>query len=277
MIDETEQIINHNLDPVNANNQIPEPQSILKGVVKESHKIGPPVNSRKEIVLRMLTIEFASSHTLSTTFATTLINLASFNPSSFPGKTYQCVLREELTAVANSDSNPEKWTRRKYQLLTGMDSFIKEGLRLYGASNAALMRMVTRKGGYTFSNGLYVPEGVNVCIPGHQIMCDDAIYLNADEFDGFRHQLLYHFMDQKKVDHAKNMSATGVEYLVFGHGLHACPGRFLAATLLKVAMRYILEKFDVEVIGKGRGEPLRIWNFPAGPIGDSVKIRRRAS
>jgi cytochrome P450 len=214
---------------------------------------------------------------LSLAFSNTLVSLASFNPPSIPGETYQEVLREELVAVANSDGKPEEWTRRKYQLLTGMDSFLKEGLRLYGASYATLMRMVTKKGGYTFSNGLHVPEGVNVCIPGHQVMRDDSIYPNADEFDGFRHQMPYHLLDPEKVDPTISMSSTGPEFLTFGHGVHACPGRFLATTVLKVVMRHLLEKFDVEVVGKGRADPQRLWNNPAAPMGALVRIRRRAT
>ena len=269
--------MNHNLNPANADKQIPEPQNILTWIVKEAHEVGPPVNSRKELVLRMLMIDFASIHSVSLSFAHNLINLASFNPQSVPGKTYQEVLREELVAVANSDGNPGKWTRRKYQLLTGMDSFIKEGMRLYGASNATLMRMVRRKGGYTFSNGLHVPEGVNVCIPGHRVMRDDAVYPNAEEFDGFRYQMPYHLMNEDKIDPAVGMSTTRADYLPFGHGLHACPGRFLAATVLKVTMRYLLEKFDIEVAGKGRAEPPRLWNMAGPPIGVTVKIRRRVA
>lgn len=138
------------------------------------------------------------------------------------------------------------------------------------------MLMVTRRGGYTFSNGLHIPEGANVCIPGHRIMRDDAIYPNADGFDGFRHQLPYHLIVQKTVDPIRSMSTTGAEYLEFGLGVHACPGRFLAETLLRVAMRHLLEKFDVEVVGKGREEPPRVWNLPAGPVGASVRIRRAA-
>ena len=235
------------------------------------------VNSHKEIALRILAIDFASNHSLSATFANALINLASFNPPSFPGKTYQEVLREELIVVANSDGNPEKWTRRKYQLLTGMDSFIKEGLRLHAGFSVHLPRMVRRKGGYTFSNGLHIPEGVNVCIPGQRVMHDDAIYPNADEFDGFRHQVPYHLMGQKKVDPTMSMSATGAEYLAFGYGVHACPGRFLVEALMKVAMRHLLERFDVEVVGKGRVEPPQIWGLPGGPIGYSVRVRRRVA
>ena len=277
VIDETEQIINRNLDPANADNQIPEAQRILTWVVKKSHEIGPPVNSRKEIVLRVLMIGFASNHAIAASFANSLINLASFNPPSVPGKTYQEVLREELIAVAHSDGSPEKWTRKKYQLLTGMDSFIKEALRLHLTGSATLLRMVTRKGGYTFSSGLHVPEGVNVCIPGHRIMRDDAIYPNADEFDGFRHQMPYHLMDQDKADPTMGMNTPGAEYLTFGYGVHACPGRFLATLLLKATMRHFLEKFEVEVVGKGRAEVPRVWHLAMPPIGVSVKIRRRAA
>ena len=158
-----------------------------------------------------------------------------------------------------------------------MDSFIKEGLRMYVTGSTALLRMVKRKGGYTFSNGLHVPEGVNVCVPGHRIMRDHSIYPNADEFDGFRHQMPYHLMDQDKADPTKGMSTPGPAYLTFGYGVHACPGRYLAAFLFKVTMRHLLEKFDVEVVGKGRAEVPRIWHLPMPPIGVSVKIRRRAA
>lgn len=216
----------------------------------------------------MLMVGLTADHTLAATFANALVNLASFNPPSFPGKN---VLREELIAVANSDGSPEKWRRRKYQLLTGMDSFIKEGLRLHAGLSLALQRIVAREGGYTLSNGLHVPEGVSVCIPGHRILRDDSIYPNADVFDGFRHQLPYHLIVQEKADPTSSMSTTGAEYLVFGYGPHACPGRFLAATLLRVA-RYLLEKFDIDV-GKGRVEPLRLRNLPGAVVGDSVRIR----
>jgi hypothetical protein len=132
VIDETERLIAHNLDPANTSNQLPEPQKVITWVIKACHEIGPPANMHREIVLRMLVVDFASIHTLSLAFFNVLVSLASFNPPSIPGKTYQEVLCEELVTVANSDGKPEKWTQRKYQLLTGVDSFLKEGLWLYG-------------------------------------------------------------------------------------------------------------------------------------------------
>lgn len=139
------------------------------------------------------------------------------------------------------------------------------------------MHMVTKVGGYIFSNGLHVPEGVNVCIPGYLIMRDNSIYLNTDEFGGFRHQMPYHLLGSDKVVPTISMSSTGPDFLTFGHGVHACPGRFLATIVLKVVMRHLLEKFDIEVIGKGRADPQRLWNNPAAPMGVSVGVRRRTT
>ena len=62
-------------------------------------------------------------------------------------------------------------------------------------------------------------EGVNVCIHGHRLMRDDEIYSNADEFDRFRHQMLYHQIDVGEVDPTVGMRTIGVVFLALRHGV----------------------------------------------------------
>ncbi|KAF8554882.1 hypothetical protein OG21DRAFT_1012740 [Imleria badia] len=41
--------------------------------------------------------------------------------------------------------------------------------------------------------------------------------------------------------------ATSPEYLSFGHGLHACPGRFFAAAKLKMMLAHIVTMYDIKL------------------------------
>jgi cytochrome P450 len=137
--------------------------------------------------------------------------------------------------------------------------------------------MVTKVGGYIFSNGLHVPEGVNVCIPGYLIMRDNSIYLNTDEFGGFRHQMPYHLLGSDKVVPTISMSSTGPDFLTFGHGVHACLGRFLATIVLKVVMRHLLKSLILRLSGKEGRTRSGYGTIPQRQWGVSVGVRRRTT
>jgi cytochrome P450 len=47
------------------------------------------------------------------------------------------------------------------------------------------------------------------------------------------------------------MVTTHFSYLVFGHGRHACPGHFFAATIMKVMMAHIVLNYDVKLENEG--------------------------
>ncbi|KAL2417885.1 Cytochrome P450 monooxygenase [Exophiala dermatitidis] len=89
--------------------------------------------------------------------------------------------------------------------------------------------------------------------------------------------------------------ATSPTYLGFGHGRHACPGRFFAANELKLLMAYLLTRYDVRMVldghehngnggeredGNGNGLGVRPQCYWAGPnhvppMGAKVRVRRR--
>ena len=76
----------------------------------------------------------------------------------------------------------------------------------------------------------------------------------------------------RKVD----MTATHTDFLPFGHGRHACPGRFFAAAELKLMLALIVMKYDVKLEGP---HPENSWVvttcFP-NPKGE-VLFRKRAA
>ena len=66
---------------------------------------------------------------------------------------------------------------------------------------------------------------------------------------------------------------TSETFLAFGHGRHACPGRFFAVHELKLLMAYIVLNYDVEFLPK---RPEGIWrsNFVVPP-NVLLKVKRR--
>ncbi|KAK8061733.1 cytochrome P450 [Apiospora phragmitis] len=44
------------------------------------------------------------------------------------------------------------------------------------------------------------------------------------------------------------MTSTSKDFLAFGHGWHACPGRFLVEQMLKMLMAYMLMHYDIEYL-----------------------------
>jgi cytochrome P450 len=64
--------------------------------------------------------------------------------------------------------------------------------------------------------------------------------------------------------------------ITFGHGTHACPGRFFASAEIKAIMAHLLQHYDIKMPeGRGRAENV----FKPGGYGpkpeETVLLRRR--
>ncbi|KAI8211232.1 Cytochrome P450 monooxygenase [Colletotrichum sp. SAR 10_76] len=70
--------------------------------------------------------------------------------------------------------------------------------------------------------------------------------LDADKFDGYRFLRLREAAEGEKDEDSKtaHLVSTSSRHLGFGHGIHACPGRFFAANEIKIALCHILLKYD---------------------------------
>jgi cytochrome P450 len=88
--------------------------------------------------------------------------------------------------------------------------------------SALVNRMVVNPAGFTFRNGLHLPYGTFVGIPTHSIHRDADYYANPLEFDGFRYSKMRNDNNESTKHQMVN---TQLDYLNFGHGKHACPGR----------------------------------------------------
>jgi cytochrome P450 len=109
---------------------------------------------------------------------------------------------------------------------------------------------------YTFSDGTYIPRGTTVAVNLHGPHFDESIYENPGTFNPDR------FLKEengigaaKDYERPSDMTTTSNFFLAFGNGRHACPGRFLAASQLKMMMAHVLINYDVKFEKEGVRPP----------------------
>ncbi|KAK1225701.1 hypothetical protein PQX77_011321 [Marasmius sp. AFHP31] len=121
-----------------------------------------------------------------------------------------------------------------------LDSFMKEVQRLDPMVPFNVQRKVLKD--FTFSDGTVVPAGTTVGVPARALQRDEAYFLNADKFEGFR----FADMREEEGESIKHQMVTPTaDFFLFGHGRHACPGRFFAVNELKLLVAHILWNYDV--------------------------------
>ncbi|KAF2271299.1 cytochrome P450 [Westerdykella ornata] len=195
---------------------------------------------------RILLMNMVSIHTSSMTFTNVLLDLVSSKPE------YIEELRTEVSTVLRESNGV--WTKATLARAIKLDSVFRESARLNTSVAVGLRRKVMVKEGITTPSGVHIPYG-NVCaVPSLAVLTDETIYPDADKFVPFR------FVDQRHnintgdrpKDHVSSSRlsfyATSTDYLAFGNGRQACPGRFFAACELKLMLAYILMNYDLEMM-----------------------------
>jgi cytochrome P450 len=94
----------------------------------------------------------------------------------------------------------------------------------------------------TLPDGSVIPKGATCGVPTAR-QWDPAVYENPEKFDGHR----FYDMRQKAGNESKfQFVSTGDDYIPFGHGKHACPGRFFASNEIKIIISQLLMKYDIK-------------------------------
>ncbi|KAL3481775.1 cytochrome P450 [Aspergillus californicus] len=99
------------------------------------------------------------------------------------------------------------------------------------------MRMVTSDT-FSFDDGLTFPKGATIAFPTMYMRQDPGNFPSADKFDAFRHCRT----------HANNQ----YDWVMFGYGRQACPGRFYALRLLKTVLGELILRYDIRYAGGHR-------------------------
>ncbi|KAL5522639.1 hypothetical protein ACEPAG_8657 [Sanghuangporus baumii] len=201
---------------------------------------GPENEKRnvKALTHRILTLNFAAVHTSSISFTHALLHLASHPEDIKP-------LREEVDRTVKEDG----WSKASLAKMQKIDSYIRETLRFDGIGLLSMQRKILQD--YTLSDGTFLPAGTHVACNSVATHYDERNYQRAGEFDGFR------FVQSDSNSHSETQDprentkdqvvSTSLEFLTFGHGRHACPGRFFAANELKTMLAYLVVNYDMKL------------------------------
>ncbi|KAL4251285.1 cytochrome P450 family protein [Abortiporus biennis] len=196
----------------------------------------------REIVEMLLATDFAAIHTSSNSFAHALYHLAA-NPE------YIQPLRDEVESVIGKQG----WSKTAMTNLRKIDSFMKESMRMNGINGTSIMRKAMRN--FTLSDGTYIPKDTILVAPSNATHTDEENYSNAHEFLPFRFSDI---RDEDGEGTKHHFVSTSADYISFGHGKHACPGRFFAANELKAMLAHIVLNYDVKFEHEGV-RPENVW------------------
>ncbi|KAK9785896.1 putative Cytochrome P450 [Seiridium cardinale] len=252
-----------------------EPQDHLQLMLRYAQKHRPTELEDVEIMTRRLVVaNFGSLHQTSIQVTNMLLEIlgsdAEFNTIS--------VLRDEVQRVIG-DGNAE-WTKAKVAQMHKADSVARETLRLNSFGNRATFRKVMVDGIVT-EDGIKLPKGAMLSFLGYPAQVDGENLEDPFKYDPFRFSRAREAAaDANGKPGLNNLSfvSTSPQHLPFGHGKHACPGRFLIDFELKMIIAYVLRNYDVEFPPEYNGKrPPNVWlaesNNP--PPGVKVRVKRQ--
>ncbi|KAI1457499.1 putative cytochrome P450 [Annulohypoxylon moriforme] len=254
------------------------PNDFLQWLVEQAKASGDPYMWRVETLAdRILSLNFAAIATTSFTSTQAVLDLVSSKAE------YIDEIRAEIKSVLNAHGG--RWNKRALGQLEKLDSAIRESARLNSVLTIGLRRTVVAENGLTTPSGVHLPRGTRVSVSAYNIMRDETIYAESNTFVPFRfydlrnnnHTATDGFDDRKGdyVQRARNaLPTTNPDYLAFGHGKQACPGRFFAAAELKLILAYALLDYDFEMLPQ---KPEAMWfgSRILPPLEATFKVRKR--
>ncbi|RIB24499.1 cytochrome P450 [Gigaspora rosea] len=141
----------------------------------------------------------------------------------------------------NKQCNGNELTSDDIAKMVKLDSFVKETLRLSSGIVGLPHKCISKSSYYTFANGYQIPSGSLVMVNFIDTNNDEELQgQNPTEFYAYRHL-------------ERNSPAIKLErnFLSFGGGKHACPGRALAVNEIKVFLHKVMLKYDIKADTEG--------------------------
>ncbi|TCD61767.1 hypothetical protein EIP91_007969 [Steccherinum ochraceum] len=199
-----------------------KPNDMLMWAIERAVQEGRPDES---VVPSLLFAEYSTVRVEAMNFTQALFRLSA-NPQ------YIASLREEVEEALAANNG--RWNKTVVTMLSKMDSFLKESFRLSGVTHTSMWRQTQKP--VTFSNGTTIPSGVFVAAAAAATHIDGNLYPNPHTFDPWR---FVGCVGQN------SLATTRPDFLPFGHGRHACPGRHFATYQMKLLLAYIVTKYDL--------------------------------
>lgn len=159
---------------------------------------------------------------------------------------YTPLLREEIqTAQSSSD-----WVRHLHELPL-LNSFIKESMRLHPADSITLRRKALQN--FSMRGEITIPKGSWACLPLKVMQQDPKVFPNPNVFNGYRFMTQSNASDRaagdcdKKKIVATKLTDINENFLIWGMGRRACPGRFFSTDVLRLMVVTVLQNYDLSL------------------------------
>ncbi|RPA79192.1 cytochrome P450 [Ascobolus immersus RN42] len=272
---------------------VPLPADTLSCLIEETHKHGPDHFTVENIAGCCRIYSFVAIHSTNLCIFHSLLNLASLTYQQDDGQraSYVPSLRDELSEIYASEVLPtatsearhidhqnapklhpfsKGWTGAALDGLRGLDSFVRENLRMKMQGPTSLHRTVAADGGITLKSGLHLPKGTFIAVPARSIQIHESNDPDAAEFNGWRTGR------PGQADKGDAATTTSSTYFPFGTGKHACPGRFFAVKEIKLVLKHILLNYEIKEIEPRPKDPnLFVYQIPPTRGVSPILLRRR--
>ncbi|KAH7013843.1 cytochrome P450 [Ilyonectria destructans] len=205
-----------------------------------------------------LFLSFAAIHTTTETITACLYDICAYPEIVQP-------LRDEIVQVLGEHG----WAKTSLYKLKLMDSFMKESQRRHSMGTTSIHRYVDND--IKLSDGSTLRKGSRVMVSADPFM-DPEVYPNPEKYDLYR---FYNLRAQPGKENGYQYVTTSPQHLLFGHGTHACPGRFFASNEMKIALCHLLLKYDWKLRDGETTRPLNLQADQGYLTNPAAKIQMR--
>ncbi|KAH8881357.1 cytochrome P450 [Thozetella sp. PMI_491] len=227
----------------------------------------------------ILPVEFAAIHTTVLTGHSLLLDLL----ASDPKRGYLDTIREETSRVFGEENG--SWTKQGLASLYRTDSAIRESQRYSIIATSLVHRKVIAEEGITHpQEKWHVPNGSLLMLNLSYLHHDPELYEEPGNYDAWRFSRIREEYDSRPPEQKDSeeglrvkklgMVTTSDKHMAFGHGRHACPGRFFVAHELKMILAYLLTNYEVKQIPE-RPQPQWIGQTIIPPLAATMELKRR--
>lgn len=135
---------------------------------------------------------------------------------------------------------------------------------------ASMNRMVKKE--IVLSDGTKLPAGARIMVSNDKTI-DATFYPDPTRFDAARFQNLRQMPGEENRHQFVTTTAT---HMGFGHGQHACPGRFFASNEMKILLCFLIVNYDFRHV-PDQAKPSYVEFGTAKSVNPSttVQVRRR--
>jgi len=118
------------------------------------------------------------------------------------------------------------------------------------------------------SDGVVLPKGSRMSISATRYK-DPEVFAEPETFDASRFLKMREIPGQENSHQAVGISAN---HLLFGDGLHACPGRFFVINEVKIALCQLLLKYDWRLV-EGVDQPFEFHRQGQAMTNPGLKVQ----